>query len=112
MKDNNKEIKDDLSELNDSLSELAKKLKPLINFDEMEKQINELKDIMPNLKNKEGETCMHGNSWHSECSLCNNNSLIDDIFELVESTPNDSELGAKMRELYNSYTNNSDDTED
>ena len=27
----------------------------------------------------EGETCMHDNSWHSECMLCSSESLIDDL---------------------------------
>ena len=56
----------------------------------------------------EGETCIHGNSWHSECMECNSESLIDDIFSLVGEYNNDSELGAKVRELYNSYNTNSD----
>jgi hypothetical protein len=52
----------------------------------------------------EGETCIHNNSWHSECMECNSESLIDDIFSLVREYSNDSELGAKVRELYYSYT--------
>ena len=60
----------------------------------------------------EGETCMHGNSWHSECMECNSESLIDDIFSLVREYSNDFELGAKMRELYNSYTTTNSDNFD
>ena len=56
-----------------------------------------------------GSTCMHDKAWHSECKGCNDNSLIDDIFLLVKENPNDLQLGAKIREFYNSYTN--DNTE-
>ena len=52
----------------------------------------------------EGETCMHGNSWHSECSECNTNSLLDDIFKLIDEYPNDADLGKALRGLYNLYT--------
>lgn len=56
----------------------------------------------------DGSTCTHDNAWHSECKGCSDNSLIDDIFLLVRENPNDSRLGAKMREFYNSYTENND----
>ena len=118
MKDELKDIEDELSSLGDTIAELADKVEPLFDFRDMGKQIEKLKKVIPtaenieNMKGEEGETCMHGNSWHSECSLCNSDSLIDDVFELVESTPNDAELGAKMRELYHSYSDDSDDTEE
>ena len=56
----------------------------------------------------DGNTCIHDKAWHSECRGCNKNSLIDDVFLLVRDNPNDSRLGAKMREFYNSYTENAD----
>ena len=37
----------------------------------------------------EGETCMHGNAWHSECSDCNEMNLLDDIFELIKKCHSD-----------------------
>ena len=118
MKDELKDIEDELSSLGDTITELADKVEPLFDFRDIGKQIEKLKKVIPttdnieDMKGEEGETCMHGNSWHSECSLCNSDSLIDDVFELVESTPNDAELGAKVRELYNSYTTDSDNTEE
>ena len=63
------------------------------------------KVLTVNPNNNEGETCIHNNSWHSECMLCNSESLIDDIFSLVREYSNNSELGAKVRELYYVHTN-------
>ena len=53
----------------------------------------------------EGETCMHGNAWHSECSDCNEMNLLDDVFELVKKYPSDADLGKMVRELYNNIKN-------
>ena len=67
-------------------------------------------------RQNEGETCMHGNAWNSNCSECDEMETTDnvlfDVFELVGEYPNDAELGAKVREFYNSYTTNSDNTEE
>ena len=110
-------LKDLESKINNLTSELEDKIKPILNFDKLQSTIDDLSKAFNSKNNSskdknEGESCIHGNSWHSECSECNSDSLIDDIFELVESTPNDSELGAKIREFYNSYTNTSDNTEE
>ena len=52
----------------------------------------------------EGETCMHGNAWHSECSDCNEMNLLDDIFELIKKCHSDADLGRAIKGLYNLYT--------
>ena len=71
-------------------------------------EIESLKKVVPNM-GKDGETCAHGNSWHSGCSECESMTELDVVFALVETFPNDAELGFKVREMYNLY-NNSDDT--
>ena len=116
MKKNIKDIEKELSKLEDGLSTFANELIPNLDFNNMAKDIEKLRShtsasIQHNIQ-LEGETCMHGNSWHSTCTECDEMSTMDDVFELVESTPNDAELGAKVRELYNSYTTNSDNTEE
>jgi len=111
-----KEIEKELNNLEEGLSTFANELIPNLDFSSMAKDIEKLRNytsasIQHNIQH-EGETCMHGNSWHSECTECNEMSTIDDVFELVEDTPNDAELGAKVRELYHSYTTDSDNTKE
>ena len=93
---------------------LEDELKPLMNLNDLGKHINNLKKEVNKSKEytngtttteDEGETCMHDNSWHSECSECNELNSIDDLFKLVEDTPNDKELGKKIRQIYWAYTN-------
>ena len=119
IKDTKKEadkIKQDLSSLQDSLEDMVDELKPLLNLNSMEKDLAKIKSFAnKSIKDKrqnEGETCMHGNSWHSNCSECDELHTIDDIFLLVEEFPNDAELGAKVRELYNHYISDSDNTKE
>ena len=115
MKDNTKDIEKNISELNNTIEELTNSIGPLMDFRNIEKQIELLKDIVPtaeNIKNSEGETCMHGNSWNSECSECSELNLIDNIFLLVKQYPDDADLGKAFRELYNSYSGDSDKTEE
>ena len=108
MADNKEDLNKSINDLGDVIDQLADNLKPVFDFRNIEKSINALKDNIPT----KGETCIHGNAWGSECSDCNEASLVDDIFELVVEYPNNSELGAKLRELYHSYNSDSDDTED
>ena len=111
-----KDLKNQLSKMEESLLELQNQIEPLFDFDDLGKQIEILKKTTTkNLKkmpDNMGETCMHGNSWHSNCSECDELHTIDDIFLLVEEFPNDAELGAKVRELYNHYISDSDNTKE
>tara|TARA_Y100000310_G_scaffold112106_1_gene110538 strand:+ start:715 stop:1083 length:369 start_codon:yes stop_codon:yes gene_type:complete len=110
-------LKDLESKINNLTSELEDKIKPILNFDKLQSTIDDLSKAFNSKNNSsedknEGETCMHGNSWNSECSDCNELNLVDSVFKLVKEYPNDSELGAKVREFYNSYTTNSDNIEE
>ena len=110
---NLQDIEKSIESLTDTLSTLTNSLGPLMNMGNISANIEKLKDIVPKKKDlNEGETCMHGNSWNSECSDCNELNLVDSVFKLVKEYPNDSELGAKVREFYNSYTTNSDNIEE
>ena len=83
-----------------------------MNFDDIEKQINELKDVMPtSSKNKEGETCMHGNAWHSGCSDCDEMNAIN-VLELIEKYKSDAGLGKAIRKIYKDYINDSNKTKE
>ena len=44
-----------------------------------------------------GDTCMHDNSWYSECAECDAFDIIDTMLDIVATTPNDMELGGKVR---------------
>jgi len=115
-----KKIEKNISDLGNTITELADKVEPLINFRNLEKQIEKLKDVVPTAENiekmtgKEGDTCMHGNAWHSECSECNEMDRCHCLItrELIEEYPDDADLGKEIRELYNSYTGDSDKTEE
>ena len=111
-----KDLKKQLSDMEKSLLKLQDEIQPLFNFDDLGKQVEILKKTTAsNLKkmpNDMGETCIHGNSWHSNCSDCDESHTIDDIFLLVEEYPNDTELGEKVRELYNHYMSDSDNTKE
>ena len=106
------------STLTELTSDLEEKLKPMLNFDKLQDTLNNFTDIVNNrdkTKGKakdEGETCMHDNSWHSNCSDCEELNTIDDLFTLVENTPNDMELGKKIRQIYWAYTNSDADSGD
>ena len=106
------------STLTELTSDLEEKLKPMLNFDKLQDTLNNFTDIVNNrdkTKGKakdEGETCMHDNSWHSNCSDCEELNTIDDLFTLVENTPNDMELGKKIRQIYWAYTNDNADSGD
>jgi hypothetical protein len=92
--------------------ELEEKLKPLMDLSNLTKSINKLKEIIPENEkmkkngndnnpypDKEGEACMHDNSWHSECSECDAFDIVDEVIHISENEPNDSELGKKIREF-------------
>ena len=111
-------LKDIESQITNLTSELEDKMKPLLNFDGLQDTINNFTDIVNSstkTKDKakdEGETCMHNNSWNSNCSDCEELNTIDDLFTLVENTPNDMELGKKIRQIYWAYTNDNADSGD
>ena len=48
-----------------------------------------------------GDTCMHDNSWYSECTECDAFDIIDTMLDIVATTPNDMELGGKIRQFAN-----------
>ena len=114
-----KSTKDFTKSLEDSIKELDSVLKPLMDFtnigkltDELKKTIDDATTMKDSTTSNEGETCMHGNSWNGECSDCQEIGLVDSVFDLVKQYPNDQELGEKVRELYNMFHPNTDDTED
>ena len=50
---------------------------------------------------------MHGNSWHSGCVECDDLALIDNIFDVVDSTPNNMTLGEKIRIMCDEFRKDS-----
>tara|TARA_Y100000310_G_C20517186_1_gene731773 strand:- start:17 stop:409 length:393 start_codon:yes stop_codon:yes gene_type:complete len=108
-------IEKSIESLTDTLSTLTNSLGPLMNMGNISTDIEKLKDIVPKKKDlNEGETCMHGNSWNSSCTDCEAMNGMDHVFEMVRQTPDDAELGAKVRGLYNTAEKliNSDTSEE
>ena len=64
----------------------------------------------------DGETCMHGNSWHSNCSDCDDlddyEVVLNEFEHLIKTTPNDKELGKKIRDFYNKWIELNEDNSD
>ena len=66
----------------------------------------------------DGETCMHGNSWNSNCSECDDlddvEVALNEMGNIIDNEPNDTLLGKKIRDFYNSWIEfnetNSDNT--
>ena len=117
------DIEKNISKLNETLEKLTENISPILDISNMGNTIEKLKNSIPTVEtedspdskdetNDEGETCMHNNSWHSNCSDCEELNTIDDIFTLVENTPNDMELGKKIRQIYFCYKNDNADSGD
>ena len=104
-------------EIEDMASKIEEQLKPLMDLSNITNSIEKLKDLIPKEKpnvdlKDEGETCMHNNSWHSNCSDCDELNTIDGLCTLVEDTRNDKELGKKIRQIYWAYKNSDADSVD
>ena len=92
-------------------STLEEQLKPLMDLTNLESEIEKLKNATANKPNptqpkeedpypdKEGETCMHDNAWYSNCSECDAFDMVDVMLDAVATTPNDEELGKKIRDF-------------
>ena len=121
---------EDLGKQMDNLGSVFDNFDPMdnkySNINNMEKAINQLKDILP-IKPEEddidttappvdGETCLHGNSWHSNCSDCDNlddiEVVVNEIENLIKTEPNDKELGKKVRNFYNNWIEYNEDNSD
>ena len=123
------ETLENLQKLTEDLDEMANKIDNVenigANFDYIEKSISQLKNNMPVAKEEkmdttpppvDGETCMHGNSWHSNCSDCDDlddvEITLNEIANIIETTPNDKELGKKIRDFYNKFKEYQEELED
>ena len=117
------DIEKNISELSKTLEKLTKDIAPILNISDLGKNIDKLKNSIPKVETEEdpddsdnttneGETCMHGNSWNSECSDCGELGLVDHLFSLVEQYPDDSDLGKQVREIYNYHQKLTDNTEE
>jgi hypothetical protein len=99
-----KTLENDVNDLAKSLQSLTDSLGPLMDFTSLNKEVKSLKDNLPT-QDKADEL---------QNKISNNDTeeveLIDSMFELCEKYPNDVELGAKVRELYNTFHPDSDDT--
>ena len=137
-----KQTLDELKNIENNISKLSGELEGMVNqlnsipniegFNGLEETISELKTAIPSMKDitteekikakkqsivppVEGETCMHGNSWHSNCADC---GILDDlevivleISNMIENEPNDAKLGKKIRDFHNTWNeHHSDDT--
>ena len=98
-------------ELTNMTKKLETELKPLMDLNNLESEIEKLKDSVAmaskhkNTKednpypDREGDTCMHGNAWNSNCAECDAFDVVDAMMDIVKTTPNDKELGSKIRQF-------------
>ena len=92
-----------LMELNNLESHIEKLKKTYAEANDAVKQTEDVDDAMVQDDDSDGEVCMHGNSWHSGCVECDDLMLIDNIFDVVDSTPNNMELGEKIRTMCSEF---------
>ena len=125
-----KEIKKELDNINETITKLGDDMEAMLDtldgieeitdISGLEASINKLKNATPTKKNNnvppvDGETCMHGNSWHSNCMECDEMDdaeiALNEMGNIIDTTPNDKQLGEKIRDFYNKWVEtNSDDT--
>ena len=106
MKDNIKDIEESFSKLNSTLTELTDKIKPLMDFDDIEKEINDLKDVIPEMtKEKDKYSTMTYNG-----ETLNIGGLLAQIFKLVEKYDSNEDLGKSIRKLYDNHVSNNSNT--
>tara|TARA_Y100000593_G_scaffold28560_1_gene56960 strand:+ start:551 stop:994 length:444 start_codon:yes stop_codon:yes gene_type:complete len=123
------EIEKGLNQINEEVGGMMDKIKGLnkvAEFEQMEKTIGQLKNLVqpdnpdfgsptaktPKKKTNidttpppiDGETCMHGNSWHSNCMDCDElddmEIALNEMANIIDNEPNDKELGKKIRDFY------------
>ena len=121
-----KQINKEVGGMMDSIKDITKG--PVSEFGNMEKSINQLKNLVdptdinfgaPTPKKKtnidttpppiDGETCMHGNSWHANCAQCDGlddmEIALNEMGNIIDTNPNDKLLGRKIRDFYNNWLN-------
>ena len=94
-----------------NLGDMISKLKSMTT-DIKPEDIGEDTTIDSSIEDTQGDTCMHGSSWNSNCSECdyldNIEGFMKYLGEVISETPNNMELGKKVRSLYDEwieYTN-------
>tara|TARA_Y100000310_G_C20174890_1_gene575363 strand:+ start:286 stop:567 length:282 start_codon:yes stop_codon:yes gene_type:complete len=83
MKNDFKKVEDNITNLSDTISKLTEQIGPLLDFTDLGKQIENLKNTTATM-GKEGEGDVT-------------------IVDLVEKYEDDADLGKALRELYNKY---------
>ena len=101
-----KTLENDVNDLAKSLQSLTDSLGPLMDFTNINKEIKSMKDNLPTQDKADELQNSISDSDVEEVEL------IDSMFELCEKYPNDTELGSKVRELYNYFRTDSDNTEE
>tara|TARA_R100000152_G_C6735137_1_gene159391 strand:- start:214 stop:681 length:468 start_codon:yes stop_codon:yes gene_type:complete len=131
------ELKQNLKTLESELTNMAKSMGEVSNFNDLSEEIAKLKTMgKPNKDIPveglteddfgtemdttpppiDGETCMHGNSWNSNCSDCddldNIEVVLNEMADIIDNEPNDTKLGKKIRDFYNKYQEFNEDNSD
>ena len=121
------DIDNQLSKFKEGMKEATDKVSDSFNFRDLSSTISKLEKMSVNVNGTqynnnttvppvEGETCMHGNSWNSNCSDCDTTDTIETqlqtIWDIVEVTPNDKELGKIIREEYFQWKKATPDSDD
>jgi hypothetical protein len=132
MSEENKQNKD-LDDLQNSFKKLESELTDMVKSIGDVTKFNDLSEEIHNLRNMgnpaattttdnevtnkppidtttppvDGETCMHGNSWHAGCSECDEfddvEIALNEISNIIDNEPNDKLLGKKIRDFYNNW---------
>ena len=94
----------DLGKMEDSITKLKSFVTPVPKSDDVTDEPTTMDTTPPPI---DGETCMHGNSWHSNCSECDDlddmEIALNEMGNIIDTEPNDKELGKKIRDFYNNW---------
>ena len=100
-KDNINDIEKSVEKLSETLENLSNTLKPLTDFGNLEDSIEKLKNVVPTSNPNKDET-----------DIIDDRIVLNVIFQTVKDTPNDTELGTKIRGLCNVYDPSTYNTEE
>ena len=129
------DLQKNFKQLENELTDMVKNLGDITKFNDLSEEIQNLKNIgNPPTTNEvtdeptntmdttpppiDGETCMHGNSWNSNCSECDDlddvEVALNEMGNIIDNEPNDTLLGQKIRDFYHKWIEfnetNSDNT--
>ena len=113
------DLQKNFKQLETELTDMVKNISDITKFNDLSEEIQNLKNMGNPSTNEptntmdttpppvDGETCMHGNSWNSNCSDCDDMDdvevALNEMGNIIDNEPNDTLLGQKIRDFYHKW---------